>query len=231
MRTPTVRLAGVLASCVAAWLPPSAASAQPGGPPPIAELTNRLQARYDGIRDFSADFVHVYEGGILRQRATERGTVLIKKPGLMRWTYTDPERKEFVSDGIKMYAYVPQDKQVIVSSMPAADQATSAVLLLAGKGRFSRDFTVNYTDTPDATATMYAIKLVPRQRQADYDWLILIVDRQTLALRRLVTADEQGGRSTFTFSNLRENVGLSDKDFVFKIPRGVDVITEPGRGR
>ncbi len=221
----------MLTPCLAAGLAPGAAAAQPGGLPPIAELTSRLQARYDTIRDFSADFVHIYEGGLLRRRATERGTVLIKKPGMMRWTYTDPERKEFVSDGIKMYAYVPLDKQVIVSTLPAADQATSPVLFLAGKGRLSRDFTVSYTDTPDAPAATYAVKLVPHQRQADYDWLILVVDRQTLALRRLVTVDEQGGRSTFTFSNLKENVGLPDRDFVFKIPRGVDVITDAGRAR
>jgi outer membrane lipoprotein carrier protein len=214
-----------------AWLPLQAAPAQPGGLPPIAELAGRLQTRYDAIRDFSADFVHVYEGGLLRKRAIERGTVLIKKPGLMRWTYTDPEKKEFVSDGIKLYAYVPQDKQVIVSSLPAADQAASPVLFLAGKGRLTRDFAVNYADAPDAPAATYAVKLVPRERQTEYDWLILIVDRQTLGLRRLVTVDEQGGRSTFTFSNLRENVGLADREFVFKIPRGVDVVTDSGRAR
>jgi outer membrane lipoprotein carrier protein len=209
----------------------SAAAQAPDPRPPIPEISSRLQARYDAIRDFSADFVHVYEGGLLRKRVTERGTVLIKKPGRMRWTYTDPEPKEFVSDGVKLYAYIPQDKQVIVSSMPAADEATSPVLFLAGKGRLSRDFAVSYTDLPDAPAGTYALKLVPHQPQAEYDWLILVVDRQTLAIRRLVTVDAQGGQSTFTFSNMKDNVRLDDKQFLFKIPRGVDVITDAGRGR
>ena len=38
-------------------------------------------------------------------------------------------------------------------------------------------------------------------------------------------ADQQGGRSTFQFSNYRENIGLADSVFEFKIPKGTDVIT------
>src|SRR5712691_11077436 len=77
------------------------------------ELAAALQRKYDGIKDFSADFKHVYEGGVLRQQITERGHLLVKKPGKMRWDYSTPETKQFVSDGVKMYSYIPQDKQVI----------------------------------------------------------------------------------------------------------------------
>jgi outer membrane lipoprotein-sorting protein len=45
----------------------------------------------------------------------------------------------------------------------------------------------------------------------------------------LITADRQGGTSTFVFANLRENTGTADKEFVFSIPRGVDVITDAAR--
>ena len=56
-------------------------------------VARSLQQRYQGIRDFAADFVHTYRGGVLRTQATERGNVIIKKPGRMRWVYTAPERK------------------------------------------------------------------------------------------------------------------------------------------
>ncbi|RPJ84431.1 MAG: hypothetical protein EHM13_04315, partial [Acidobacteria bacterium] len=65
----------------------------------------------------------------------------------------------------------------------------------------------------------------------EYDWLVLVLDRQSLQIRRLVTADAQGGTSTFAFSRIRENVGLPDKTFTFTIPRGVDVITNGKRVR
>jgi outer membrane lipoprotein-sorting protein len=44
----------------------------------------------------------------------------------------------------------------------------------------------------------------------------------------MVTSDSQGGTSVFTFSNLKENVGLADREFTFRMPRGVDVVTDGG---
>src|SRR3954466_11543519 len=99
-----------------------------------AELTQALQQKYDTIRDFSADFVHTYQGGVLHKQITERGHVLVKKPGKMRWEYTSPEKKLYVSDSVRVYSYVPEDKQVMVSAVPRDDQAGAPVIFLAGKG-------------------------------------------------------------------------------------------------
>src|SRR5947207_7194965 len=85
------------------------------------ELAQALQKKYDTVKDFSADFTHAYEGGVLRKQITERGRLTIKKPGKMRWQYTAPEEKLFVSDGAMMYSYIPQDKQVIRSTVPPDD--------------------------------------------------------------------------------------------------------------
>src|SRR5437763_9976419 len=113
----TVRAAFLFAAAVLAAVvsPPIGHAADRSAP----EIAAALQRHYDGIRDFSADFVHSYQGGVLRKQVVERGHVLIKKPGRMRWEYTSPEQKLFVSDGTKMYSYLPQDRQVIVSSVPA----------------------------------------------------------------------------------------------------------------
>ena len=51
-----------------------------------------------------------------------------------------------------------------------------------------------------------------------------LVEKPTLRIRTLAAADAQGGRSTFQFSNFKENVGLADKIFDFKPPRGADVV-------
>lgn len=194
------------------------------GRPPAEELARALQQRYAKVRDFSADFVHSYRGGALRTQVTERGTMAVKKPGKMRWTYTAPEKKTFVADGVKIYSYIPQDRQVIVSNVPTGDDATTAVMFLAGKGDIARDFTAS--DAEGGPAGTWALKLVPRKAERDYDTLVLALDPGTLQIRALTTTDRQGGESTFTFTNLKENRGLSDKDFLFRIPRGVDVITD-----
>jgi outer membrane lipoprotein carrier protein len=194
------------------------------------ELASRIQQRYDTIRDFEADFVQTYQGGLLRTKTTEEGTVAIKRPGRMRWIYTKPERKEFVSNGQDIYSYLPRDKQVIVSPMPADAQTTPA-LFLTGRAHLVRDFAVDFTEVPGAAPGSVALKLVPKKSDPEVEWLIIAVDPSSLQLRVLVALDRQGGRSTFTFNNLKENRNLSDTIFDFKIPRGVDVISNGGAAK
>src|SRR4051812_45489778 len=184
-------------------------------PPPVAdqpasELAAALQKKIDGIRDFTTDFTHVYEGGVLKKQLTERGRLLIKKPGKMRWDYTSPEPKEFVSDGLKLYSYLPGDKQVIVSSVPQGDDAATPALFLSGKGNLTRDFTSSLVNAPAGVpAGSHALKLIPKSRQAEYDWIVLAFNPATFAIQGLMTVDGQGGTSTFSFTNMKENVGLA----------------------
>jgi len=198
--------------------------------PTAQQLAQQLQTKYDGVHDFTADFVHAYAGGALRKQITERGRLIVKKPGKMRWEYAAPDEKLFVSDGLKMYSYIPQDKQVIVSNVPQDDEATTPTLFLAGKGNLVRDFTPSLAPVPTGMpADSEALKLVPKSPQRDYDWLVLVVDPATHDFRGLVTADAQGGISTFSFHNLKINTNPADKEFAFKIPRGVDVVSATGR--
>ena len=208
------------AALIVAVAAPFAQSARP----PAVDVARAVQAHYDTVQDFTAEFTHTYVGGILRKRITEQGRLQVKKPGRMRWEYTQPEPKTFVSDGSQMYSYVPADRQVYVSPVPAEDQATTAVLFLTGKGSLLRDFDVRYSDEPGGLAGTVALRLDPKLPERDYDWLELVVDRRTFQIRSFVAADDQGGTSTFQFRDLQENVGLSDKTFEFRIPRGVDVI-------
>ena len=219
---PVLRAAVIL---LALSLLPAPAGAQ-SRPAPDA-LARALQQRYQGIRDFAADFVHTYRGGLLRTQTTERGNVVIKKPGRMRWVYTTPEKKEFISDGRTVYSYLPQDRQVMVTDVPPDDQATTPALFLTGRGDIGRDFTATYAETsPEGTT---ALTLTPRRPEPEYEYLVVAVDPLTLQIRVLTTRDRQRGDSTLTFSNLKENQGIADTAFVFRIPRGVEVITDGTR--
>jgi outer membrane lipoprotein carrier protein len=145
----------------------------------------------------------------------------------MRWVYTSPDRKEFVSDGIKLYSYIPADRQVLVSTVPSDDSGSTPALFLAGKGDISRDFTAAYAAA--GSPGTVALKLTPRRAEADYEHLVVAIDARTLQIRALTTLDRQGGESTLTFSNLKENQGISDKEFTFRMPSNVDVITDGPR--
>jgi outer membrane lipoprotein carrier protein len=218
-RDPRVPVAAVCGAVVVLTL--GLAAQTPASPDAVARS---LQTRYEGIRDFSADFMQTYRGGVLRTETKEQGTVSIKKPGMMRWVYSKPERKEFVSDGRKMYSYIPEDRQVMVADVPPDDAATTPALFLAGKGQIVRDFATAFDSNPPAG--IVALKLTPKKTEPEYEYFVILVDAKTMQLRGLATKDRQGGLSVLTFTNLKENTGISDKEFAFRVPRGVDVITD-----
>jgi outer membrane lipoprotein carrier protein len=195
---------------------------------PVA-LAAKVQQRYNGIKDFQGDFVQTYEGGVLRTKTTERGTLAIKRPGRMRFTYTKPERKEFVSDGTRLYTHLVADKQVIVSPAPAADEGDIPAMFLAGQSDLARDYIPTFTALPGAAMGLVTLRLVPKKPSAEYESLGIGLDPKTLQIQFLTAVDKQGGRSSFTFTNLKENRGLADKEFEFRIPRGVDVVTNGAR--
>ena len=205
-----------------------ALDAQSGDP---VALAAKVQQRYNGIKDIQGDFVQTYEGGVLRTKTTERGTVAIKRPGKMRFTYTKPEKKEFVSDGNRLYTHLVADKQVIVSPAPGPDQGDIPAMFLAGQSDLTRDYTPSFTAVPGAAAGLVTLTLVPKKKSQEYESIGIGVDPKTLQIQFLTAVDTQGGRSSFSFSNLKENRGLADKDFEFRMPRGVDVVTNGGRNQ
>jgi outer membrane lipoprotein carrier protein len=189
------------------------------GTPNAQEVAASLQRKYDTIRDFSTDFVHTHEGGVLKRKREERGTLLVKKPGKMRWTYKSPDEKVFVSDGVRLIQYFPEENRALVSAVPEDEQA--AVLFLAGRGNLTRDFNVSFGQ--GGAAGTWTLRLEPKQPQPEYDWLEITAARDTLRLQSLTVAEKPGSRSTFVFANFKENPGIADKTFAFSIPKGAEV--------
>lgn len=194
--------------------------------PTAADVAKQLQTHYNGVRDFVADFTQNYKSPIGRQTTQDRGRVRIKKPGRMWWEYK-VQKSQVVADGTKIYTYLPDDRKLYVASLPKTDEASSAMMFLAGRGDLLRDFTPSLAATQPPGS--WRLDLAPKTPQADFKTLTLIVNRATFALEGLVTTDEAEGVTTYSFTNLKENTGLADGEFVFntsKIPKDVEVIVK-----
>lgn len=197
--------------------------------PLAAELAQSLQKRYATIRDFKADFTHEVKGAVLRTVATtERGELKVKKPGRLWMAYTSPQKHSFVSDGYQVYTYNASDRAGTRGPMPKGDDISVAILFLAGRGDLVKDFRAAMP--PTQPAGEWHLVLTPLKRQQDFATLTLAVDRATLAIRGMTTVDAQGGTFILRFTNLRENVGLTDREFLFTFPRGTHVI-DTGRAQ
>jgi outer membrane lipoprotein carrier protein len=185
-----------------------------------ADLARRIQAHYDQVRSFTADFQQTYKGP-LPQTTANAGKLKVLKPGRFRFEYSTEQKQLFISNGVDVKSYNPVDKVGSVRAVPKSDDASTSLMFLAGRGNLTRDFTIAAPAThPDG---LFELILTPKRPQDDYVSLRLRVDRTTLQLRGLVTRDAQGAENDFRFTNLRENASLSDKDFEFKFPPGTQV--------
>lgn len=190
-----------------------------GSAPAAEALARRVEQRHRSLGDLTASFVQSYRSGLLGRELVERGRVSIKRPGRMLWEYRHPEKKTFVADGRSFYFYVPADRQVIVRDQ-AGERGVPA-LLLTGQGDLLAEFEVALEPPLPGRQRL---RLVPRKPDPEMEQVLLEVDSRD-RIRAIAIQDAQGNRSRFEFEDIRENVGLKDGLFRFRIPSGVEVVT------
>jgi outer membrane lipoprotein carrier protein len=191
----------------------------------VNRLIDGLQNRYGKMKGLAADFTQLYHDSSGRQ-LREQGTLLLKKPGKMRWEYRQPEQKLFLTDGKKVYFYVPAERQVTITTIKEADDPRIPFLFLLGRGDLRKDFTrieISESESP-ARAGNVVLELVPKRANSNYKRIFVEVDPQGIQLYRLVFIDAAGARSDFLLSNYRENFLAGDDQFEFDPPAGVRVL-------
>ncbi len=185
-------------------------------------LVNALQAKYARLASLSADFTQIYTAPGERTRR-ESGHLLLKKPGKMRWDYTAPETKLYVSDGKLIYEYLPAERLATRAKVKETSDLRAPFMFLLGRGNLRRDFKrIEFASESPVRAGHRVLRLIPA-RATEFRELLLEVEPQTLALARLSFIDQNGARSDFLFSNVHENAAADDAQFIFKPPTGVEV--------
>ena len=181
------------------------------------------------FRSLKASFVQIYRDGDRAQAREEAGVVYLKKPGRMRWEYTRPENKLFVSDGKIVYFYAPEDRQV--TRMPAADSedVRTPLRFLLGKLNLKRSFRVVELarDQAPLDPGNPVLHLLPKSAQERFREMYLEVDQQ-YRFRRLIIYETGGACSEFRFTGEEANPRLDPGLFRFVIPPGVEVVDETG---
>lgn len=187
------------------------------------DVVDKVQARYDQTRDFTATVrqeLVLASGG---KTVTAKGTVAFKKPGRMRWTLTDGVSQVIVADGRTLWFYEPDEQQVLKAPFQRAFRSSTPISFLTGVGRLRDDFDVT-VETGDGGALR--LRLKPRG-DADLGTLVLSVDPASYDIIGAEVTDPIGNVTKLRFSDLRRNVGLTDDAFRFEVPPGVDVVEAP----
>ena len=189
-------------------------------------IVRKVQERYDSTRDFTADVTQEMTIASLGKTTAAHGTMAFKRPGKMRWDLSQGEEQVIIADGETLWLYQPSEKQVLKAPFDAAFRATTPISFLTGVGKIAQDFDVSL-DGGDAKDGVLHLMLVPRRDSASMGKLRLTVARDSGEIRGAEIHDPLGNVSRLRFEHIKRNVGLSDDQFTFQVPPGVDVISAP----
>ncbi len=200
-----------------------------------------------GIADFQAEFsqeshlvsidrVQHGQGQVsfkFQQRASDGHSIT-----MFRWVYREPEPQEIIADGETMWAYQPENRQVIKSDISQLNQQSdNPVTFLSGLGNLSRDFQVRWGAPNTDRDGNYLLELQPRQKSQMIHRLTLVVDRDAVLdylenrhcgsffpILATSVEDPSGNRTSIEFHSIRVNTKLTVDSFHFEPPTGVEVL-------
>ena len=210
MRQPVASLP--LLACIALSLP--AMHAQENDP-----LLRKVDDHYNHLVSLRARYTERYAGMGLNR--SESGTLILRKPGRMRWAYDTPAGKLFVLDGKFAWFYTPGDPQAQRIPAKQMDDLRTPLRFLLGHTQLAKELD-NIHLTPDSTGTIIAG--IPKGMSNRIRLLSLHVT-QTGAITAMKLEEQDGAVTEFVFTDLQENVPTRDADFTFAPPAGVTTVT------
>jgi outer membrane lipoprotein carrier protein len=184
-----------------------------------------LQKKYSQVRDLRMEFIQSYKSP-RRAAKTETGTLVLKRPGMMRWEYKTPIEKLFVSNGKTVFFYLPQEKQVQKTKVKESRDQRIPFLFLLGKGNLKRDFSkVEWaSDQKPFFQGNRVILAYPKKDIDEFARILMEFSPQTFQLQRVTVLDADGTTSEFVFTNIQQDLGTAAGIFDFKTPPGTEVI-------
>jgi outer membrane lipoprotein carrier protein len=199
----------------------SAALAVAAGPPAAIDISKTLHGiedRYNNIQTLQLAFTETYR--VQGRARTEKGELFLHKPGKMRWQYTAPPGKLFVSDGKFLYSYTPQDNRAEKMKMKEADDLRAPLAFLLGKLNFDQDFR-EFRSHPEEGGVY--ITAIPKSDKLPYSEISFLAAPDN-TIRRLEVKGQDNSLLTFVFEDEKKNPPLQDSLFQFQPPPGAEYI-------
>jgi outer membrane lipoprotein carrier protein len=187
--------------------------------PPADTLIKQVQDRYNSVRTLSVNFVETYSL-LGHRRPPETGTLTLRKQGKMRWDYTRPAGKLFISNGKTVYLYTAADNRVEKVPLKDTEDMRAPLAFLLGKldmKKEFRDFTVSEGEGGSW------LKALSKSDRVPYKTMEMLIGLNG-SVRQLKVAGRDESLLTYTFQDEKVNPPVADALFHFTVPPGAQVV-------
>lgn len=205
---------------------PAILVAQPTLDQEFTDLLDRIQNQYANAADYSADFVQISEMTTLGGREESRGKMYFRKPNMMHWDYSTPEKKRLIADGSYIWIYHPDDKQAIKSPFSQMMTSRTPIALMAGTANLTEEFTIGLKEKYEQTGQV-VLYLLPKIKDPQVAEILLTLDPKTLSISSTRVTDAYGNKTIINFSQGKFNSGVDKSIFSFSPPEGTEIISAP----
>jgi outer membrane lipoprotein carrier protein len=180
---------------------------------------------YNHIKTLKAEFTQTYQGaGVSR---SEGGTLWLKKPGRMRWEYSRPRSKLFLTDSQSAVFYVPGERQARRTPVKQLDDIRSPLRYLLGKTKLEKEMD-GLSLAPDVAPTSpggVVLRGIPKNMKDRIGEVLLEVS-PAHQITRILIREVDGTTTDFRFSRLEEDLPMPDSLFRFVPGPGVEIIEQ-----
>ena len=191
----------------------------------VKQVIDGVETAYKDVQTLRADFVQITRSKAMGDETKQKGKVLLKRPKMMRWAFTQPAGKLFVTDGQKMWVWSEPENQVIVSSGVGGGNSGMSQLL-EDLNHLGDLFDVQLLPNEGKAGTVH-LALKPKQ-EAGFQSLKLQLAEKTYLVQAVVMVDAFGNEVDLRFNQVRTNVDLADSEFSFEVPKGAQVLNADG---
>ena len=189
---------------------------------PIAQADgiNSLKNFYAKTNAMRANFYQIVTDRKGQKIQEVYGEMQLKRPNMFRWDYNKPFEQQIISDGKQVWLYDTELAQVTVRALSKALGSSPAALLAGGE---SLDKNFKLVNLP-AKDNLEWVSANPNDADSGFEKISLGFTNGLLQEMKLV--DTFGHQTRIVFSKQLQNPVIDTKTFLFKPPKGVDVVGE-----
>jgi len=197
----------------------------------LDEVLAEIDKADTAFNTMKADIVYTRTITLLESKEMSQGELKYKKPKKLYLKFYPPRNEVNVVDGKNVWVYHPVEKQVEKYVLNESKQSAQGVSFLSfGYGdsvaSAKKEYKITLLGTEENDGKrFYIVDMLPLNPKSQYSDVRLWVEEGFWLPSKMELYESDGEVvNTIELKNVKLNKSLSDKIFIFDVPRGVEVV-------